>query len=141
MELNLTTPALLFSTLSLLLLAYTNRFLTIATVIRSLQKSYRDNPSTRVFDQINVLRTRVHLIRNMQLLGILSLFFCVLCMFLLFETYVASAQWIFVASLLSMLGSLSLSGWEIMISCRALEIELGDLEELRPPARMKAEIE
>ena len=131
MELTLTTPALLFSTLSLLLLAYTNRFLTIATVIRNLRSRYRDDPSAHILHQIQNLRQRVNLIRNMQLLGILSLLFCVLCMLLLFETYQRAGQWVFVGSLLLMLGSLGLSAWEITISCRALNIELSDLQELR----------
>ena len=40
MTLNIETPALLFSATSLILLAYTNRFLTIAQIVRGLKKTY-----------------------------------------------------------------------------------------------------
>jgi hypothetical protein len=39
-QLSLTTPALLFSAISLLLLAYTNRFLAYASVVRNLHARY-----------------------------------------------------------------------------------------------------
>lgn len=84
MEINITTPALLFPAISLLLLAYTNRFLTIATLIRSLHKNYKENPQTALLGQIENLRKRVSLIKHMQGVGVASLFFCILCMFLLF---------------------------------------------------------
>lgn len=84
MEINITTPALLFPAISLLLLAYTNRFLTIATLIRSLHKNYKENPQTALLCQIENLRKRVSLIKHMQRVGMASLFFCILCMFLLF---------------------------------------------------------
>ncbi|HOO92928.1 MAG TPA: DUF2721 domain-containing protein, partial [Opitutales bacterium] len=77
MELTLTTPALMFSTLSLLLLAYTNRFLGLASRIRSLHDHYIRNPDAVLFAQISSLRKRVHLIRDMQASGIVSLFLCV----------------------------------------------------------------
>lgn len=44
MEISLTTPALLFPAISLLLLAYTNRFLTLAGLIRNLYKLYKEQP-------------------------------------------------------------------------------------------------
>ena len=81
MELTLTTPALLFPAISLLLLAYTNRFLTLANLIRELHRSYKSNPEEIIFAQILNLRYRVKLIRNMQIFGVGSFFGCVLCMF------------------------------------------------------------
>ena len=44
-QLTLTTPALLFSAISLLLLAYTNRFLAYANVVRSLHARFKENRS------------------------------------------------------------------------------------------------
>jgi hypothetical protein len=84
MELTLTTPALLFPALSLLLLAYTNRFLALANLIRNLHHRYQTEPNPGVAGQLANLRKRVYIIRNMQALGLASLFCCVLCMFLLF---------------------------------------------------------
>lgn len=41
-ELTLTTPALLFSAVSLILLAYTNRFLSYAQLVRQLRDRYME---------------------------------------------------------------------------------------------------
>lgn len=128
MELTLTTPALMFSTLSLLLLAYTNRFLGLASRIRSLHDHYIRNPDAVLFAQISSLRKRVHLIRDMQASGIVSLFLCVACMLLLFVGQVMIAQWVFGFSLLMLLISLAISFWEINISVDALNLHLKDIE-------------
>jgi hypothetical protein len=84
MEITLTTPALLFPAVSLLLVAYTNRFLALGSRIRNLHAQYKSTPDIILSSQIIILRKRVVLIRNMQFLGVASLFLCVLCMFLLF---------------------------------------------------------
>lgn len=128
MDLTLATPSLLFPAISLLLLAYTNRFLALAALIRKLQGQYRDRRSGGVRRQIDNLRRRVLLIRNMQVAGAGSLLLCVLCMFLLFGGMLTTAQFVFGASLLLMMVSLALSIREIQISVQALEIELLDLE-------------
>jgi len=129
MEITLTTPALLFPALSLLLLAYTNRFLGIANLIRSLKDRYAASPSPRIYGQIRNLRERLILIRNMQAFGSLSMFGCVLCMFLLFAGYMETGKYVFAFSLLLMLVSLGLAIREIQISVKALELELNDLQE------------
>lgn len=131
MEITLTTPALLFPALSLLLLAYTNRFLAIASLIRNLHADYKRNPEAATMEQIKNLRHRVVLIRNMQALGVSSLFLCVLCMFLLFAGMIEAGKWIFALSLLCMLASLGISNMEILVSVRALNLQLGDLEGVR----------
>ena len=128
MDMTITTPSLLFPAISLLLLAYTNRFLTIAGLIRRLHSEYKENPSSIILGQINNLRTRVGLIKNMQSLGIMSLFLCVLCMFLLFAGEYVVGKWVFGISLILLLFSLGLSVQEIRISVRALNIQLSDME-------------
>lgn len=129
MEINLTTPALLFPAISLLLLAYTNRFLTIATLIRSLHGKYKQEPDKRIWGQIKNLRLRVKLIRNMQVLGVLSLLLCVVCMFVIFSGNLPLAEFIFGISLILLILSLAVSAWEIQISVKALNIQLSDIEE------------
>jgi hypothetical protein len=129
MKLSLTTPAVLFSAISLLLLAYTNRFLTIAQLVRSLHTKYKENRSHIIFGQIKNLRKRISLIRNMQILGIVSLLLCVVCMFLLYVEWTAIAEIIFGAALLLLIASLALSAWEIQISVKALNLHLGDITE------------
>jgi hypothetical protein len=137
MELNLTTPALLFPAISLLLLAYTNRFLTLATLIRNLHGRFKESPDQRILGQIKNLRLRVKLIRNMQVLGVLSLLLCVVCMFVIFAGNLESAKFIFGLSLILLIVSLAISAWEIQISVKALNIQLSDIEEA--PVNQKAQ--
>ncbi len=127
-DISLTTPALLFPAISLLLLAYTNRFLTIASLIRKLHSDYKSNPDQLIMGQLENLRKRVVLIRNMQALGICSLFLCVFCMFLIFAGEFMIGQIVFGISLLLLMASLGLSIREIQISVKALNIQLSDLE-------------
>ena len=129
--LTLTTPALLFPAISLLLLAYTNRFLAIANLIRDLHFKNSTNPDYKILHQLKNLRKRVLLIRNMQALGVLSLFLCVFCMFLLFWDQVFWGEIVFGASLILLMGSLAISIWEIQISVNALNIHLSDMEEIK----------
>jgi uncharacterized protein DUF2721 len=128
MDINITTPALLFPAISLLMLAFTNRFLTLATIIRSLHDRYLDHPNENVGRQIANLRYRVYLIRNMQAFGIASLFLCVVCMFVLFAGWVEIGKWIFAFSLILMAVSLVISLREIQLSVGALDLLLHDME-------------
>ena len=129
MEINLTTPALLFPAISLLMLAYTNRFLTLATIIRNLYDRYHAKNDENLLGQIANLRYRVYLIRNMQIVGVLSLLFCVVSMFALFAGWVAGGQWSFAIALVLMIVSLGISLRELQISVGALDLLLTDLEE------------
>ncbi len=129
MELTITTPALLFPTVSLILLAYTNRFLAVAALIRKLAAQYKDDHNENVANQIKSLRLRVRLIRDMQMLSIFALFLSVVCMFSLFIGQEALAKYIFSASLLSLMISLGMSLREIMISTHALSIQLKDIDD------------
>jgi hypothetical protein len=130
MEISLTTPALLFPAISLLLLAFTNRFLAIASLIRNLHAAYQQDPNRILAAQIKNLRTRLFLIRSMQIFGIGALFLCVLCMFLLFYGKISWGERVFGASLVLMMASLSISIAEIQISVQALNIQLSDMEGL-----------
>jgi len=127
MELTLTTPAILFPTISLLMVAYTNRFLTLAKRIRTLHETYKSSPNQILMAQISSLRRRVQLIRNMQALGLISLFLCVLCMFLLFSGNALAAKVVFGAGLLVLMLSLALSFREVQLSVQALNLALQDM--------------
>lgn len=127
-ELTLTTPALLFSAVSLILLAYTNRFLSYAQLVRSLKDQHLQNPTKVTRAQIDNLRRRLHLTRTMQILGVTSLFLCVVTMFLIYVGLLQFSAYVFGAALLLLLGSLGVSIWEIQISVRALEIHLKNME-------------
>ncbi|MFY0672144.1 MAG: DUF2721 domain-containing protein [Bacteroidia bacterium] len=127
--LTLTTPAVLFSAISLLLLAYTNRFLAIANLIRTLYTKYDETKSELINGQIQNLKKRVYIIRSMQFAGISSLFLCVLSMFLIYISAVLLAEIVFGIALILLIVSLGLSGWEINISVKALELHLKELRE------------
>jgi hypothetical protein len=128
-QLTLTTPALLFSAISLLLLAYTNRFLAYATVVRNLHARFKENPDNLIIGQIQNLRKRLILTRTMQLLGIGSLLLCVVCMLLIYIELQLVAEIIFGIALLLLIFSLGISIREIQISVRALDLHLSDMDQ------------
>ena len=128
MEISLATPALLFPAISLLLLAYTNKFLAIANLIRKLHESYQQENKPVLREQIMHLRKRLNLIRLMQTFGICSFLMCFVCMFLLFWGKPVAATWVFVVSLLLMIVSLAMSLVEIWMSSGALQLLLKDFE-------------
>ena len=129
MDFSLGTPALLFPTVSLLMLAYTNRFLTLATIIRGLHDRYKNDQNDNLLGQIANLRYRVYLIRNMQIFGVLSLLFCVISMFALFAGWVTGGQWSFAIALILMIVSMLISLRELQISVGALDLLLAELED------------
>jgi hypothetical protein len=130
-QISINTPALLFPAITLLMLAYTNRFLSLATLIRNLHAKYKQIPEEReiITAQIKNLRKRLSLIKQMQACGITSFFFCVLCMLSFYFKHAVLAYSIFGISLGLLLLSLVLSLNEIYISTKALEIELQDMQE------------
>jgi len=131
MELSITTPALLFPAISLMMLAYTNRFLAIANLIRNLHAKYKQYPDEKhIITQIKSLRTRIRLIRSMQAMAVMSFLFCVICMFTIFKGWTNASFIVFGVSLVCFMVSLVTSLVEITLSMRALEVELSDMEEI-----------
>ena len=128
MEISLTTPAILFPAVSLLMLAYTNRFLALANIVRTLHARYNKEGSAAVRLQIENLRKRLGLIRQMQAFGILSLISCMCSLAGLFLEIQIVGKVFFGGSLVLMLLSLIFCLREIYLSGRALEIELEDMQ-------------
>ena len=130
-QISLNTPALLFPAITLLMLAYTNRFLAIANRIRNLHQSYaKMEVKHTAIKQIKSLRARLNLIKYMQGFGALSFFCCVLCMYFIYRNWMYAANIIFAAGMMTLLISIVLSFLEIQQSTKALELELSDMEEL-----------
>lgn len=127
-ELTLITPTFLFSAISLLMLAYTNRFLSYAQLVRKLKDQYIANPSSVTAEQIANLRKRLDLTKIMQLLGISSLFLCVVTMFMIYIGMQTASVYVFGLALLLLIASLGISVWEINISVKALDLHLSDME-------------
>ena len=132
MDIEVSTPSILFPAISLLLLAFTNRFLGLASLIRNLHDQYKQQPDPQILAQLGNLRNRLLLIRDMQACGVCSLAICILCIGLPLLGIKGLGLIAFVISLLLMFLALALSLREILISCRALEVHLADIEELKP---------
>jgi hypothetical protein len=129
LELDISTPALLFPAITLLLLAYTNRFLALATLIRNLHSKYQIGDDQKILEgQIKNLRYRLNYVRRMQASGVLSFLLTVMCMFALYQSQFILANYLFGASLLALMTSLTFSFIEIQMSTKALNIELSDME-------------
>ena len=128
MELTIGTPALLFSTVSLMMIAFTNRYLAIAGLIRDLHEKFQTKPEEFYVAQIRILHRRVYLIRDIQTIIVSSLLLSALSMLFIYLQEQPIAQFLFFAALIMQIVALSLSVWEISMSINALKIELGDME-------------
>lgn len=128
-EITLTTPTLLFSAISLIMLAYTNRFIAYAALVRTLSKEYQENKDSVVLSQIKNLRKRLKLTRSMQIFGISSLLLCVLTMFLIYIQVYIISLYVFGIALTLLIVSLSLLVWEIQISHKSLEYHLDNISD------------
>ena len=127
-ELTLITPTFLFSAVSLILLAYTNRFLAYTSLVRNLKVKYMENKSSVTKAEIENLKKRLKLTRLMQLYGVASLLLCVATMFLIYIGSQTVSVVIFAVALLFLIISLALSVWEINISSKSIQIHLSDME-------------
>lgn len=129
MELTLSTPAILFSTVSLLMIAFTNRYLALASLIRELHDKFKlDKTDKLIILQIKNLQKRVKLIRNIQFIAISSLLLSAICMMLIFLGKPNTAAWFFGGGLVMQIIALTMSVAEITLSMNALKIELSDME-------------
>ncbi len=123
-ELTLTTPSILFSAISLIMLAYTNRFLAYASVIRNLKTEHENHPTPVTQKQIDNLRKRLYITRSMQIFGVSSLLLCVVCTLFIYIGWQLAAVYMFGIALLLLVISLGLSVKELLISVKALEYHL-----------------
>ncbi|MDI9244700.1 DUF2721 domain-containing protein [Marinobacter sp. CHS3-4] len=124
----LTTPALLFPAISLLLLAYTNRFLVLAQLIRQLKQMDTEEDHNLIARQISMLRKRIVLTKRMQTYGVLSFFLCTVSMFIVFLGGDLTGAIAFGISLVLLSISLLYSLYEIVISTNAINVELESFE-------------
>ena len=128
MELTLSTPAILFSANSFVLLAFTNRFLALAQLVRGLHAEYKKSPSDILKGQIHNLRKRLRLIRATLIYGMLSLLLCVVSIFSIYFNCLVLSEIFFILALIATVVSLLVSIWEIQISVKALDMHLSDIE-------------
>jgi len=124
MEFSISTPALLFSAITILILAYTNRFLTLATLVRQHIALYKEDPDDSIMRQLKNFRQRIIVIKYTQIVGVLSFLFCVVSMFCIFLGWVIPAEIVFGTSLVLLFVSLLLSLHELFLSIGALDVEM-----------------
>ncbi|TRW96395.1 DUF2721 domain-containing protein [Candidatus Methylobacter oryzae] len=128
MDITITTPALLFPAISVLFLAYSNRFLAIANRIREQHNLFNKTQSPVAKKQIDSLRLRIRFIVAMQIFGVVGIICCTLAMGLIFygQQYYGNMTFGFSMAfiVLSLLASIS----ELLLSTKALNIELEDME-------------
>ena len=135
MDITINTPALFFPALSLVMLAYTNRFLALAGVVRNLHAKYNnEGNNASIHGQIKNLRYRLRLVRNMQAYGVASFLFCIFSMFFIYINKITTANIVFALAMVSLVISLVISFIEISLSTKALELELSDIENLDDPS-------
>ena len=127
-ELELITPTFLFSAISLILLAFTNRFLSYAQLVRTLKDKYMEDRSAITHAQIMNLKKRLKLTKYMQMTGVISLLLCVATMFLIYLGSQIISVYVFGLAMLLLITSLGLSVWEIQISVKSLKLHLSDME-------------
>ncbi len=138
MELSVNIPALLFPAISLIMLAYTNRFLALSNRVRVLHDKYQQQEQRLViFGQIKNLKYRIKLIQRMQTYGVAALLLSLLSMFFIFIQYQGIAKIIFAVSLIAFSVSIFFSLIEIRLSTKAIELELSDMEGLEDPSVME----
>ena len=131
MDISINTPALLFPAISLVMLAYTNRFLALASVIRTLHDRYKNQEEKHILHrQIKSIRFRLKLVQQMQVFGVVTFLGSILCMYFIYINSMMLAHIIFALSLISFVVSLLLSLWEIKLSNKALELQLSDMDDL-----------
>lgn len=135
MDISINTPALLFPAISLVMLAYTNRFLTLSARVRTLHDNYEKTEKKEIIHgQIRSIRYRIKLIKHMQTLGVLAFLCCILCMFFIYLGFMHLANWVFAFCMLSFALSLCFSLLEINLSMKAIELLLSDMEGLENPS-------
>ncbi|MAU27025.1 MAG: II family cellulose-binding protein [Muricauda sp.] len=128
MQLDLTIPALLFPAISLTMLAYNARYLAIAALIRQLYKEFEETAASPLERQIQQLRKRLNIIKNMQATAIVSFLLAAVTMFLIYVELEVWANVIFGVSLVFLVISLILSLVEVQLSTKALGIQLRNME-------------
>jgi hypothetical protein len=137
-DISINTPALLFPAITLLMLAYTNRFLAMAERARKLNEQYEAGiRKNNLVGQVKNIRSRIHLVRYMQALSVLSFLLCLICMYFIFRNWMHWANYVFAAALFFLFSSIFLSLIEIFKSTKALEMELSNMEELSGASILK----
>lgn len=126
-------PVILISGVGLIILSLTNRLGRIVDRTRQLSIEYRvssDEDLERIFSELKILTTRAKVIRNSNILAVLSVLFVSLIIISLFASALYNLDTsyllitLFTCSIISLIVALSLFIYDIELSLEALWIEL-----------------
>lgn len=126
MEFSISMPIILFPAISLILLAYTEKLVQLARLLRALKAQYNKENAGLILSQIENLKKRIYLIRYMQAFGTASFFLCIFTIFLLYTGLITPAMWFFSISMLSLMIALVFTFQEVRLSASALRHALDD---------------
>lgn len=124
--LEISTPALVFPALSVLMLAYTNKFIAISKRVRTLHSDHQLNPSPKIHSQIKVMLKRMSYIRNMQITALSGFSSNLLSIAFIFMGFNTIALIFFTLGLLLVLISLIICIIEIYTSTETMALLLED---------------
>ena len=134
MVLDLTTSALLFPAIPLLMITFGTRFTVVSELIRKIHDEYAadidldDVRAKRMLGEISALKKRLWMIQINQTLSSLSFFFNLLPMFALYMGNQNLAKTIFGIALALLMLAVVLFIIEISIAVRSLNLQLSDLD-------------
>ncbi len=131
MDYTFTAPALIFPAISLLMLAYTQRFLTLSDLVRQLHRRYLDSnkEDKNALYQIDNIAKRIKVIRLTQQMGALAFALSTLAMITFIFSTEETSLIFFIASLIALLFSLALLLYELHISVEAINLQLEDMKD------------
>ncbi len=128
MTIPITTPALLFPAIAILMLGYVNRYIGAASVIRAITKDYSTgHRRVQVVEQLQIMQKRIGLFRYMLEIGAFALAMACLSMFLIFVDKQQAGNLVFGLSLVAMITSTLVSFYETVLSNQSLNIEINDV--------------
>ena len=128
MTIPITTPALLFPAIAILMLGYVNRYIGAASVIRAITKDYSTgHRRVQVVEQLQIMQKRIRLFRYMLEIGAFALAMACLSMFLIFVDKQQAGNLVFGLSLVAMITSTLVSFYETVLSNQSLNIEINDV--------------
>ena len=130
MNLEYTFIAIMFPAIPLMMVMFGNRFHTVSVLIRKMHDDYVFNKSipAEFNKQLEILKSRIVLLKRAQITMGLSFLFNMLSVFALFFNIVFLAKIFFAFCLLSIILALIIYLYELTLSTKALNYHLLDLD-------------
>ena len=130
MNLEYTFIAIMFPAIPLTMVMFGTRFHTTSVLIRQMHDEYiYEKVMPAEFNkQLEILKSRINLLKRAQISMGLSFLFNMLSVFALFFNKIMPAKFFFALCLLSIIAALIIYLYEITLSTKALRYHLSDLD-------------